>query len=80
MEKQRIIFEEKQKARIGTAAQVIVEGYDAYTDSYYGRAWTDAPEIDSSINFTCGYELAEGDIVDVGIFDVNDCDFIGEVV
>ena len=55
-------------------------GYDGYTDSYYGRTWRDAPDIDGSVSFTCGYELNEGDFVDVEIFDVNEYDLIGEVI
>ena len=39
------IFEEKQKALIGTVQEVVTEGYDAYTDSYYGRTWRDAPRL-----------------------------------
>jgi len=80
MEEQDAIFEERLRGKIGSHAQVIVEGYDAYSDSYYGRTWMDAPEIDSAIKFTSGYELNDGDIVDVEIFDVIDFDFIGETV
>ena len=58
----------------------VQEGYDGYTDSYYGRTWRDAPDIDGSVSFTCGYELNEGDFVDVEIFDVNEYDLIGEVI
>ena len=50
------------------------------SDSYYGRTWRDAPDIDGSVSFTCGYELNEGDFVDVEIFDVNEYDLIGEVI
>ena len=37
-------------------------------------------DIDGSVSFTCGYELNEGDFVDVEIFDVNEYDLIGEVI
>lgn len=80
MEQQYKIFEEQNKKNIGKVLRTVVEGYDGYTDSYYGRTWRDAPEIDGSINFTCGYELNEGDFVDVEVFDVNEYDLIGEVV
>ncbi|MDR1630965.1 MAG: 30S ribosomal protein S12 methylthiotransferase RimO [Oscillospiraceae bacterium] len=80
MEQQFEIFSRKLESKIGQTLPVIVEGYDAYTDSYTGRTWMDAPEIDSTINFTCGYELHDGDIVDAEIINVNEYDLIGEVI
>lgn len=80
MEQQFEIFSEKLESKIGQTLSVIVEDYDPYSDSYLGRTWMDAPEIDSSINFTCGFPLENGDIVDVEIINVNDYDLIGEVV
>lgn len=79
-EQQRDIFINKQKQYIGTVQKCIVEGYDAYTDSYFGRTWMDAPEIDSVIYFTGKGDYDEGDIVDVEIFDTNEYDFMGEIV
>lgn len=73
------IFEEKQKALIGTVQEVVTEGYDAYTDSYYGRTWRDAPEIDSAIKFISPYEHDEGEIVKVEVTAVEGYDLIGEI-
>ena len=80
MEQQYNIFEKLNHDNIGKTMRCVVEGYDGYTDSYYGRTWRDAPDIDGSVSFTCGYELNEGDFVDVEIFDVNEYDLIGEVI
>ncbi len=80
MEQQFDVFQYKQKKLIGTIVKCMVDGYDAYTDSYYGRTWMDAPEIDSAVYFTGKGEYGEGDIVDVEIFDVNDYDLLGEIV
>ena len=74
------IVEANNRARIGKTYRAVVEDYDAYTDSYTGRTWMDAPEIDGTVRFTCGYALDDGDFVDVEIFDVSDYDLIGEVV
>lgn len=74
------IVEANNRARIGKTYRAVVEDYDAYTDSYTGRTWMDAPEIDGTVRFTCGYALEDGDFVDVEIFDVSDYDLIGEVV
>ena len=80
MEQQYDIFEFKQSKLIGEKIKCIVEGYDAYTDSYFGRTWKDAPEIDSVVYFTGIGDFNDGDIVDVEIFDINEYDLLGEIV
>ncbi len=80
MEQQFDIFQYKQKHLIGETLRCIVEGYDPYTDSYFGRTWMDAPEIDSVVYFTGKGDYNEGDIVNVEIFDINDYDLLGEIV
>ena len=80
MEQQYDIFEFKQRKLIGEKIKCIVEGYDAYTDSYFGRTWKDAPEIDSVVYFTGIGDYNDGDIVDVEIFDINEYDLLGEIV
>lgn len=80
MQDQYCIIEKKNKQHIGKTFRVLVEGYDAYTDSYYGRTYMDAPEIDGRVMFTCGYDLEEGDFADVEIFDISDYDLIGEAI
>lgn len=80
MEQQYDIFSYKQKQLIDTVQRCVVDGYDAYTDSYFGRTWMDAPEIDSAVFFTSRKELDEGDMIDVKIFDTKDYDLMGEVV
>lgn len=66
--------------QVGKTFKVLVEGYDNYTDSYYGRSYMDAPEIDCSILFTSPESLDEGDFVEVEVFDVSDYDLLGKTV
>lgn len=80
MEMQYRIFEARNRENIGKILKTVVEGYDPYTDSYFGRTERDAPDIDGQVKFTCGYELHEGEFVEVEIFDVLEYDLIGEVV
>lgn len=80
MEQQYDIFEFKQRKLIGKTLKCIVEGYDGYTDSYFGRTWMDAPEIDSVVYFTGKGDYNDGDIVDVEIFDINEYDLMGEII
>lgn len=79
-ERQSEILDELNESLVGKTLATVVEGYDAYSDAYYGRTYMDAPEIDTQINFTCGYELNDGDIVNVEIINVVDGELTGEVV
>ena len=40
----------------------------------------DSPDIDNNIIFTCGYEIENGEIVPVEIFDKDEYSLIGEAV
>lgn len=79
MQDQYSIMEEKNNEKIGKTYRVVVEDYDGYSDSYSGRTYMDAPEIDGLVKFTSHKDLDIGDFVDVEIFDVEDYDLIGEV-
>ena len=79
MQDQYSIMEEKNNEKIGKTYRVVVEDYGGYSDSYTGRTYMDAPEIDGLVKFTSHKDLDIGDFVDVEIFDVEDYDLIGEV-
>lgn len=79
MQDQYSIMEEKNNEKVGKTYRVVVEDYDGYSDSYTGRTYMDAPEIDGLVKFTSHKDLDIGDFVDVEIFDVEDYDLIGEV-
>ncbi len=80
MGQQYEISEEKLSSYIGKTLDVLVEGYDPYTDSYYGRTYMDAPDIDNNVVLTSGYRIDDGDIVPVEIFDKDEYSLIGESV
>lgn len=80
MNQQYTISEEKLDECIGKTFEVLVEGYDPYTDSYYGRTFMDAPDIDNNVILTSGYRIDDGDIVPVEIFDKDEYSLIGEAV
>ena len=79
-ERQNVILDEINDSLIDKILPTIVEGYDPYSDSYYGRTCMDAPEIDTQIYFTCGFDLNDGDVVDVCVINVIDGELTGEVV
>lgn len=68
----------KNHEKIGNTYRVIVEDYDGYSDSYSGRTYMDAPEIDGKIIFTTDKEYNEGDFVDVEVIGMNEYDLIGK--
>ena len=80
MDQQYRIFTEKQEALVGKVVECVVEDYDGFSDSYAGRTWMDAPEIDSAIRFVSDRDLEIGDFVMVRINETEEYDLIGETV
>ena len=78
MQDQLEIVTLKNNERIGKIYKVIVEDYDGYSDSYKGRTYMDAPEIDGNISFTTNGSYEIGDFADVVVIGVNDYDLIGK--
>ncbi|MGI6249459.1 MAG: 30S ribosomal protein S12 methylthiotransferase RimO [Acutalibacteraceae bacterium] len=64
----------------GKILRVLVEGYDHYTDSYYGRSYMDAPEVDNMVFFTSPDAYEEGDFVEVEVFGVKDYDLLARAL
>lgn len=78
MQDQLEIVTLKNRERIGKTYRVLVEDYDGYSDSYSGRTYMDAPEIDGTVSFTTNKNYEPGDFADVVIIGVNDYDLIGK--
>lgn len=68
----------KNNDKIGQTYRVLVEDYDGYSDSYSGRTYMDAPEIDGKIIFTTSHDYNTGDFVWVEVIGINDYDLIGK--
>lgn len=62
--------------------EVVCEGFDRYSDMYFGRSMHFAPEIDGMIYFTSQKENRPtiGDFIDVKITDVLENNLLGEQV
>ncbi len=78
MNDQYSIVMDKHNRLIGKSFEVLVESYDAYTDSYTGRTYMDAPEIDCCVKFTSDSDYGEGDFCSVTIINTDEYDLIGE--
>lgn len=79
LEQSRIV-EEKNSAMVGKTVEVVVEGFDRYAESFFGRSASDAPDIDGKVFFTSENKLKMGQYVNVMIDDIMDYDLIGTVV
>ena len=77
MGQQYRILSEKLESLVGKTVECVIEDYDPYSDSYTGRTWMDAPEIDSVITVVSEDELIIGEITEVEITDVNEYDLLG---
>ncbi len=79
MRRQMDISLEKNREKIGTTLEVLVEEKD-FDGSYLGRSRYDAPEIDNQVLFTSERELHPGDLVTVKLTDAFDYDLSGEEI
>ena len=77
MRLQANIHEQKNEEKLRTNITVLCEGYDAVSESYYGRSAADAPDIDGKVWFSSSKKLAEGEFVTVRVTDVIDYDLVG---
>ena len=80
MEMQMGIVYEHNKALRGKTLTVLCEGFDRYAESWYGRSYMDAPDIDAKVFFTTTQKVEPGDYVEVEITDMLDYDLIGEAI
>lgn len=80
MQDQLEIVTLKNEEKVGKTYRVLVEDYDGYSDSYSGRTYMDAPEIDGVIRFTTTDSYEPGDFADVRVIGVNEYDLIGRDV
>jgi len=80
---QEIRMGEYYAGMVGNTYEVVCEGFDRYSDMYFGRSMHFAPEIDGMIYFTSAKDkgsLAIGDFVNVKITDVLENNLLGERV
>ena len=76
MEEQYGIMEAFNRSMLGKQLWVAVEGFDGET--YYGRSYMDAPDIDTKVFFTSSRPLKTGEYVLVTIDGVQEYDLAGK--
>ena len=60
--------------------KVLVEDYDVVAETYYGRSYMDAPEIDGKVYFSSKKKLQPGTFVQVKIDEIGDYDLLGHAL
>lgn len=80
MEQQDVRTGDYCNDKIGTVTEAVVEGYDRYSEMFFGRDYSYAPEIDGMLYFTSEKKLALGDFVKVKITDNIENNLLGEVI
>jgi len=79
-EQQEIRVSERLSRFTDREFEVVVEGYDRYSEMYFGRSYMFAPEIDGMIYFTAKQKLVVGQFVNVKISGLVDNNLIGEAI
>ena len=77
MRHQLVVSEAFQQSLVGETVQVLCEGFDPVSQSYFGRSFREAPEIDGKVWFSAPRHIQEGEFVPVRITEAMDYDLVG---
>ncbi|MBR5307761.1 MAG: 30S ribosomal protein S12 methylthiotransferase RimO [Clostridia bacterium] len=80
MENQMAIHEKLNQRMIGQTLEVLCEGFDPVSETYYGRSKFDAPDIDGKVYFEKTRNVLEGEYVNIKIREVVEYDLIGDLI
>lgn len=73
------IMDEYNEKMMGKTLRVLVEGFDRYSECYFGRSFADSPDIDGKVFFRGKKGITPGSFVNVEIDGELDGDLLGEV-
>ena len=66
-ELQSRIMDDFNDSMIGRTLEVLVDGYDADQEQFYGRSYADSPDVDGRVWIASSEPLREGSFVTVQI-------------
>ncbi len=72
------IMDEYNEKMLGKTLKVLVEGFDRYSECYFGRSFADSPDIDGKVFFRGKKGIPAGAFCDVLIDGELDGDLLGE--
>ncbi len=74
------IMDDYAQKMLGTAVEVLIDGYDEEYEQYFGRTYADSPDIDGRVWLSCEDDLSEGNFVKVQLDGIIDGDLSGYVL
>ncbi len=77
---QSAIMDDYSESLIGTKMEILIDGFDAEYEQYFGRTYADSPEIDGRVWVASEEALVEGNFVTVEIDGLIEGDLSGFVV
>lgn len=80
MTQQAKISQDYQQSCIGQIRNVLCEGFDEEEDLYVGRDFSNGPDVDGKVFFSCPEPVEAGQFVNVKITDADDYDLFGKTV
>ena len=80
MKQQMAISEARNETLVGKTLKVLCEDFDPVSESYYGRSYMDAPDIDGKIFFSSAKKLESGTFVNVHIDSAEGNDLVGHAI
>jgi len=76
---QQKISLEKNKEKLGSQLEILVEGFDNECFMYYGRSRGDSIDVDQTVYFGAEFDIEAGDFVNVKILDCNEYELMGQM-
>lgn len=80
MQLQQEISTDRSAAMVGRTVRVMIEGFIPEDNTYVGRSYKDAPNVDGLVFVECDRELMSGDFINVKITGSTEYDLIGTIV
>ncbi len=72
------IMDKYNEGLMGRTLKILCEGFDRYSECYFGRSYADSPDIDGKVFFTGKKGIQPGEFVEVLITEELDGDLVGE--
>ena len=81
MREQLNVIEKRKDKYIGKDVEVLCEGFDPVSETFYGRTYENAPDIDGKVFFFSNKKHRVGDFVTVRVMDtLDDYDLSGKAI
>lgn len=80
MEEQMQFMDDYCNSLIGNEMNILVEGFDAESQCWYGRSEADSPDVDGRVFLSTTFEILPGQFVRARVINSVDCDLVAETI